>query len=56
MQHFCDTLESLVHLRLTLECERLGDNADRELAQLLGDIRNHWSRAGSGARRPFRLR
>ena len=50
--HFCSsTMPGFgeAHAALALEVERLGDHADGEDAELLGDPRHHRSRAGAGA-------
>ena len=39
---------SLSHFLLTLECERLGDNCDRQDPEFLSDLRNDGSRTGTG--------
>ena len=49
LSHLCNALESLVHLSLTFKRERLGDNANSQLAHFLRDGSNYRSRARTGA-------
>ena len=48
-QQVCDALLGQAHLPLALKREGLGDDADGQDAQVMGDLRHNGSRTGAGA-------